>query len=205
MLYLNEPNSLSPFLFPPVLHGFIFHLLACWAQNQGKVTLTNLLPTLQGFPFTSAKSKSWVNSTICLQWVYWELLDETILLCKNYKTITVVIWRGWERTIIKLAIGYLRHFLSEESKWALLRINTVESKCRRQDLESGREELRVNNQLLWVIKSERHWTFRRRTCPIKKTMSLSKRIICNKAKQIFKHLIEIARKGNHEKFLLNKG
>lgn len=146
------------------------------------------------------KSKPWVNSTICLQWVYWELLDETILLCKNYKTITVVIWPGWERTIIKLTIGYLRHFLSEDSKWGLLGINTVESKCRRQDLESGREELRVNNQLLWVIKSERHWTFRRRTCPIKKTMPLSKHIICNKAKQIFKHLIETAGKGNHEKF-----
>lgn len=56
----------------------------------------------------------------------------------------MVIWEGWEKTISKLTIGYIKHFLSQESKLVSLGINIVKS--RRQEAGPGEWEGRVKNQ-----------------------------------------------------------
>lgn len=74
-----------------------------------------------------------------LHWGYWELLEEIIvqkLLDYNNGHLG-----GWKRTISKLTIGYLKYFLSQESKLASLGINTVESQ--RQEVGPREREGRV--------------------------------------------------------------
>lgn len=133
-------------LTPPLssyAHGFIFYFLACWAQKKWGVTLTNSLPALQFLFFLKNPNLGSVQPPAYTGTIG-ELLEEILLLYKNYNTITMVIWEGWEKTISKLTIGYIKHFLSQESKLVSLGINIVKS--RRQEAGPGEWEGRVKSQ-----------------------------------------------------------
>lgn len=71
--------------------------------------LTNLLPALQ-FLFLLQNPNLGSIQPSAYTGAYGELLEEILFLYKNYNTITMVIWEGWERTISKLTIGYLKAF-----------------------------------------------------------------------------------------------
>ena len=88
----TQPNPKSlPYPHFPHSPWLCFVFLAKPRTNWGGI-LTHILSAVQGFPFPSAKAKSWVNPTICPHCGYWELLMEIMLLCKKFKTVTKAIW-----------------------------------------------------------------------------------------------------------------